>query len=200
MTRICLVRHGETDWNQQGKLQGRTDIPLNASGCKQASECRDYLEQFQWDVLITSPLLRAKATADIINTSMCLPLVTMKEFLEVGFGDAEGMTLKERDAAFPNGVIPNREQHKEVVERIELGLQRIVQNYPNQKVLLVSHGATLNVVLHELSSGTVGTGKTALVNGSFCNLRYHSGAWAIENYNQLGHLSHFIERITVADR
>lgn len=65
--KICLVRHGETEWNSEGILQGKTDIPLNDLGIQQAEECADYLSQFQWDVVITSPLKRAKQTAEIIN-------------------------------------------------------------------------------------------------------------------------------------
>ena len=58
ITIICLVRHGETDWNVLGKLQGRTDIRLNESGILQAEECSEHLKSFQWDVIITSHFRR----------------------------------------------------------------------------------------------------------------------------------------------
>lgn len=56
MTSICLIRHGETDWNALGKLQGRTDIYLNSKGILQAKECSQFLKASQWHVIITSPL------------------------------------------------------------------------------------------------------------------------------------------------
>ena len=67
MTKLCLVRHGETDWNSLGILQGRKDIPLNDTGILQAEECRELLKSTNWDVFITSPLKRTMETAEIIN-------------------------------------------------------------------------------------------------------------------------------------
>lgn len=63
-TSICLIRHGETDWNVLGKVQGRTDIPLNSTGIVQAEKCAELLKLSKWDVIITSPLKRAKETAE----------------------------------------------------------------------------------------------------------------------------------------
>ena len=102
ITKICLVRHRETDWNVLGKLQGRTDIRLNESGILQAEECSEFLKSFQWDAIITSPLKRAKQTAEIINKNLNLSLIEMKDFLERDYGEAEGMLLEERTAAFPD--------------------------------------------------------------------------------------------------
>src|SRR5690625_5212360 len=107
ITTICIVRHGETNWNSLGILQGSTDIPLNSKGVLQANECRKLLKNYDWDVMITSPLKRAKETAKIINKDLNSPLVEMKEFLERHYGDAEGMAVEERMTLFPNGNYPN---------------------------------------------------------------------------------------------
>ncbi|WP_240620132.1 histidine phosphatase family protein, partial [Peribacillus acanthi] len=109
MTKICLIRHGETDWNSLGKLQGRTDIALNKQGILQAEECRQFLKESKWDLIVTSPLLRAKQTAEIINQDFNVPLIEMKEFLERDYEDAEGMTINEREKAFPDKKYPNQE-------------------------------------------------------------------------------------------
>lgn len=95
MTKICFIRHGETDWNIAGRLQGRTDIPLNESGIKQAQACGASLLQNEWDLMITSPLLRAKETGQIIQQKLNIPLYEKESFIEVAFGDAEGLTYYE---------------------------------------------------------------------------------------------------------
>ncbi|MDV2888482.1 histidine phosphatase family protein, partial [Alkalihalophilus pseudofirmus] len=76
--------------------------PLNAKGIQQAKESGQFLKHSDWDVIITSPLKRARRTAEIINESLNIPLVEMDDFKEKYFGDAEGMTLEERRVAFPN--------------------------------------------------------------------------------------------------
>jgi uncharacterized phosphatase len=109
VTYLCLVRHGETDWNSLGKLQGRADIPLNKIGVLQAEECREVLKSSKWDVIITSPLKRAKETAEIINKELKSPIVEMVDFIERYYGDAEVMTVKERLSTFPNRNYPKQE-------------------------------------------------------------------------------------------
>lgn len=74
MTVVCLIRHGETEWNAVGKLQGRENIDLNKSGKQQVEKCGLYLRENRWDVIISSPLSRAKQTAKIINQYMLKPL------------------------------------------------------------------------------------------------------------------------------
>lgn len=96
MTRICLVRHGETDWNALGMLQGKTDIPLNQKGINQAKECGEFLKSATWDVVVTSPLTRAKQTAEIVRRFIDKPLIELVEFIERDYGDAEGRTVEER--------------------------------------------------------------------------------------------------------
>ncbi|WP_371931551.1 histidine phosphatase family protein [Bacillus sp. MMSF_3328] len=86
MTEICLVRHGQTDWNAEGRIQGRTDIELNEMGVRQAAACRDHLANENWDIIISSPLQRARQTAEIINQNIQKPLVLMEEFIEKSFG------------------------------------------------------------------------------------------------------------------
>ena len=125
MTELCLVRHGETDWNSLGKLQGRKDIPLNNNGILQAEECREFLKTTHWNVIITSPLKRAKETAEIINNEIKSPIIEMVEFIERDYGDAEGMTVTERLTAFPNKNYPNQDDRRTLTKRVIYGTRRI---------------------------------------------------------------------------
>ena len=189
ITLICLVRHGETDWNVLGKLQGRTDIRLNKSGILQAEECSEYLKSLQWDVIITSPLKRAKQTAEIINKNLNLSLIEMKDFLERDYGKAEGMLLEERIAAFPDKSYPNQEDRLTLNNRVMLGIQEINQRYAGSNILLVAHGAVINAILADLSKGKVGSEKTELKNACINNIHYHQDRWRIKDFNQISHLS-----------
>ncbi len=194
MTSICFVRHGETDWNALGKIQGQTDIPLNNNGRSQADECGRYLQDFEWDVMITSPLQRAKETATIINKYLDLSLTEMNDFRERGFGDVEGMTFQERLEAFPDGIYPNQESFEELTERLVEGLQEIHQIHKGRKVLLVAHGAVINAILTNFSDEKIGSGKTRLVNGCINHIEWIEEVWQIKSYNQTGHLSAFNEK------
>ena len=186
---ICIVRHGETDWNLLGRLQGKTDIPLNKTGIQQAEECRAYFNQSEWDIVVTSPLKRAKKTATIINEDLQLPIIEMEEFKERSFGDAEGLTLEERDAQYPDRNYPNMETRQEVLERAMIGLTKVNQQYPGKKVILVAHGAVIGAILSEISNGEIGSGKTKLINASLNHVEYVEEKWKIHNYNQIDHLT-----------
>lgn len=193
MTSICLVRHGETDWNAQGKIQGTTDIPLNKKGRLQAVESCEFLKQDKWDVLITSPLSRAKETAEIINQGLNIPLIEMDEFVERSFGDAEGMTLEERTSNFPTNNYPNQEDQDLFKNRLVKGLEKINNSYSGEKILLVAHGAVINAILAKFSNGEIGSGKTKLINACLSNIEFTQEKWRIKNYNQVAHLSQYSE-------
>ncbi|WP_404409504.1 histidine phosphatase family protein [Jeotgalibacillus malaysiensis] len=194
MTSISIIRHGETDWNTEGRLQGATDIPINETGVLQAQQCGQFLKIGQWDVLITSPLQRAKKTAEIMNEDLHLPLVVMDEFSERYFGDAEGMTREERMAAYPDKAYPNQETADMLQERILKGLQQINENYPDKNVLLVAHGAVIGAILSMLSGGEIGSRKTRLINGGITTIDFSEDQWRIRDYNQVEHLSEFSEK------
>ncbi|MBW8348518.1 histidine phosphatase family protein [Bacillus sp. IITD106] len=193
MTTICLIRHGETDWNALGKLQGKTDISLNSTGVRQAEECRDFLKNDQWDLIVTSPLQRAKRTAEIINEGLHIPLIEMEEFAERSFGDAEGMTREEIETKYPNRDIPNQEERSALNERVMAGIEKINRKYGNKKVLLVAHGGVINAILSILSDGEIGSGKTKLINACISNINFREEKWMINDYNQVGHLSKYKE-------
>lgn len=171
-------------------MQGKTNIQLNSNGKIQAEECGQFLSRYQWDVIITSPLKRAKETAIIMNKSIKAPLVEMDEFVERYFGDAEGMTAIERLNAFPSRNYPDQEEWESLIKRILAGLELIHQNYPKCKVLLVAHGAVINAILSQFSNGEIGSGKTKLINACISNIEFSQEEWRIIDYNQVGHLSH----------
>ena len=103
MTDLVLVRHGETEWNRIGRVQGRTDIPLNDTGRQQARETAERLRERgdRFDAVVASPLSRAAETARIVADGLDLGAVELVDALvERDYGGAEGMTGAEIDARF----------------------------------------------------------------------------------------------------
>lgn len=189
MTKICIVRHGQTDWNKERRLQGTTDIELNETGENQARQARDFLKDGEWDVIITSPLKRAKRTAEIINEGLRLPLVEMKEFSERFFGVSEGMLIEESWKKYPNGGSPGQESMDAVIDRVLKGMEEVKRNYPDKNVLLVAHGALIGILLAHLSPEEFVYGETHLVNACINTIHYQENKWHVKEINQTAHLS-----------
>lgn len=186
---IALIRHGETDWNLEGRIQGSTDIPLNKTGIRQAEACREHFEGADWDVLISSTMIRAKKTAEIINQALNLDLVEMEEFKERSFGDAEGLTHEERNQQFSTGEYPGQESKIALQTRVMAGIASINEQFPNKRVLLVAHGAVIHAILSVMSGEDLDFKKTKLLNACISNVQFIDKKWHVHNYNQIDHLA-----------
>ncbi|AMB89238.1 MULTISPECIES: histidine phosphatase family protein [Bacillus] len=189
MTAICLVRHGETDWNAAKRIQGRTDIPLNDTGKWQAEQTGLYLKNAHWDVVISSPLSRAKETAHLILQHVHAPLVIMDDFIERDYGDAEGMSFEERQKLFPNKQYPNMEPLSALQDRMLEGIEKVRATYPDQRVLIVAHGAAINALLTSLADKHMGIKDTRLENACLNYVEWTDGEWKVNDYNVVSHLT-----------
>jgi len=170
---LYLVRHGETDWNRQRKIQGSTDIPLNATGREQAAATGALLASRSWDAVFASPLSRAFETASIIADSVGLPAPTpVPDLVERNYGEAEGLTDAEIDDRYP-GAVPGQETREAVVERVLPALMTIADSHPDQSVIVVSHGGVIRGVLNAIDpEGKHGT----IRNGSVHSFSYRDGS------------------------
>ncbi|MDR0930986.1 MAG: histidine phosphatase family protein [Clostridiales bacterium] len=186
MAKICLVRHGETDWNLLGKLQGNVDIPLNKTGVEQAKSAGRVLsETGEWDVIYSSPYKRAKKTASIIAEALNLPNVVELDLLkERDYGDASGLTKQEVQNRWVDGNVPNQESREALRERVVNALDIIVSTAPNKNVIIVSHGGVINSILAYVSGDEIGSGKTVLKNACVSVLDYSDGLWKVDFYNK----------------
>lgn len=142
---ILLTRHGQTKWNVLGKVQGRADIELNEEGIKQAEETGKILENENIDLIICSPLKRAKQTAQIINKNRDIPIIYDKDIIERDFGEFEGMNKTDFDFAGywsykKNYKYEKAENIKNFFERVYKFLDKIKVQYTDKKVLIVAHG------------------------------------------------------------
>lgn len=174
MTLLYLVRHGETDWNRARRIQGSTDIPLNATGRAQAASTGLLLARRQWDGIFASPLSRAFETASIIagETQLGEPQA-IDAIVERNYGTAEGMTGSQIDRMFPPGTeVPGRETREEVANRVLPALLRLADDHPDQSLIVVSHGGVIRSILsavHPESS------REPIRNGSIHSFRHDDG-------------------------
>jgi uncharacterized phosphatase len=180
---ICLLRHGETDWNNLGKLQGREDIPLNTTGIEQVKAAAKYLKKFNWKVIITSPLLRAKSSAEIISKEIgSVKIYEEKDFIERDFGKASGMTSAEQKLAFPDKENTGIESFEKLQNRMINALLKYIKKYDGDNIIIVSHGAAINSILVYLSGNK--TEKIVLKNACMTLLKKEKNKIKIKYYNK----------------
>lgn len=145
---IYLLRHGETDWNTAGRLQGHVDIPLNQKGIQQIECVASTLAELNpcIDTIISSPLLRAKKSAEIAAEKLNLKktdIVTEPLFIERSFGSGEGMIWKEANEKFGVGNFPGMEPWEELLQRAKTAFDQTAAKYEGHNILILSHGAIL---------------------------------------------------------
>lgn len=160
--KIYMIRHGETDWNKERKLQGQIDIPLNAFGRHLAEETRPALKDVNFDLAITSPLGRAKETAQIVLGDRQIPLIEDTRIREMGFGEFEGLHCKGEqydipDPDFhyfyddPEKYMPPKggESFMDVSYRLGNFLEELFSNeeLKDKTILISTHGAALCGIL-----------------------------------------------------
>ena len=143
--RVLLIRHGQTDWNKLGLLQGTKNIPLNETGLAQAEMARESLKDEKIDVVFCSPLIRTRQTAEVILKGRDIPVIYDERIVERRFGVAEGMNTKDID--FAATWIPGTPPMFEGMETFEMLLERltgffddIYSRYKDKTVLVVTHG------------------------------------------------------------
>ncbi|KGR77150.1 histidine phosphatase family protein [Ureibacillus manganicus] len=181
MLKICLIRHGETDWNANGIIQGTLNTELNNRGKQQAESCATYLSKKNWDMIITSPLNRAKDTANIIANKISFNVEIMDEFMEKHYGEAVGSPLTNKALQDQAG-----EQFILFKKRVLGGLNRIIEKYDNKKILLVTHGDVIQVILTTLFQSNEYNIKVN--NASLSEIEFNKVQWTINYFNRTNYL------------
>jgi probable phosphoglycerate mutase len=189
---IGFVRHGKTDWNAEGKIQGQTDIQLNAEGIKQAVSLANRLSEEApiWNAVIASDLKRAHATAQIIAEKLNIPLLESDPRLrERYFGEAEGTLEQERRERWGNEwkkVAKGVEPSEDVRARGLSALHEWQHEYASRNLLVVSHGSFLAQLLNEICSDLQ---DEHIANLSYTILELREEKWYPQLYNCTKHLS-----------
>jgi probable phosphoglycerate mutase len=163
MTQLLLIRHGQSTWNAEGRIQGWADPPLDDTGREQAWRLARRLadEKLGIVAVYSSPLLRARQTAEEIAQTLGLPVQTDDRLKENGVGAFTGLTGQEVEQRFPEWLArlkataewvppPGGESRDAFVNRSVAAMTDIVTHHPEQTVAVVSHGGTLGVYLAHL--------------------------------------------------
>lgn len=164
--KIYLIRHGETDQNKCKCLQGRSDIELNEYGRELARKTAEGLKDIPFDIIFTSPLKRARETAEIIRGKREIPIVLEERIQEISFGEYEGLCYGKENYSIPDKNFmnffnkpqdyktpPGGESLEEVITRMGEFLQEILQKevYKDKNILLSTHGCALKACLANIN-------------------------------------------------
>lgn len=148
--RLFVARHGQTTWNAQDRVLGRTDLPLTEEGLRQAAVLAQKAAALQLDMIITSPMLRARQTAAAVGETTGLPVQVDQRLIEQDYGIFEGVSR------FDEGFLANKRQFAvrypggesmmDVAYRTYSLIEELKQKYPDKNILLVCHGGVCRLI------------------------------------------------------
>lgn len=179
MIEITFVRHGQTQWNKERRIQGVTDIPLNTTGIKEAEFLKKHITK-DYDFLISSPLKRAYRTAEILNEKLDMKLETNELLVERNFG-----TLAGQQVSF----VKANSQECPIIEAISQMESRLLKFLEQIKIigpgrfLVVTHGGVISTLLNILSGGSIDWENTPISNCSLTRICFDN-TWSIDFINR----------------
>ena len=161
MSRLLLVRHGDTKLNSAERFWGQTDVELSAAGMRQAEQLRDRLATQDIYAIYASNLKRASVTAETIASKHQLDIITCAELGEINFGLCEGLTFEEISQRYPDFAkalldwdirprVPGGESIDELNRRVNKFLHRLEKHAPEETILIVAHSGTLRLLICKL--------------------------------------------------
>ena len=201
MTRWYLVRHGVTEWNSGGRLQGHTDIPLSESGREEGRLTAKRLARVQLVAAYASDLVRAQETADLVLEGQDVPLSLTSGLRELNYGEWEGRTFQWIEEGNPSGPIqniakdpdfapPGGESTTELCERVMEVAKRLMEAHGgDDSVLVVGHGGSLRALaVGMLGLPAVSLWRMGTSTASVSILRQRDEGWQLELWNDISHL------------
>lgn len=198
-TTLIVIRHGETFWNREHRIQGHLDSALTPEGIAQAQACAKRLEDEQIDAVVASDLGRVQHTAKILINGREIPVNLDASLRERSFGIGEGMTYAEMDAKYPQmfsrtGLVdaeftlPDGESRAIFHQRVKLCIEGIAAANAGKRVLVVTHGGVLGVIYRWLNDLPVGAQRIAIPNAGYNRLSTGPGGWMIDVWGNTDHL------------
>lgn len=201
MTELILIRHGETAWNRERRMQGQTDTPLSDIGRAQAAAVGARLAQHPFDALYSSDLSRAYDTAAAISRASGREIRREPALRERTFGIFEGLTYSEMAERYPalherfsqrepDYAVPGGESPRQFYERSLACLNAIAQAHAGQCVVVVTHGLVLDTLHRAARNMTLDEKREApLLNASLNTFRLEQGAWVEVAWGDVDHLA-----------
>jgi len=200
ITTFYIVRHGETEWNKQGLLQGNLDSPLSDLGIRQADALARHFTQCSFDHIVSSDLSRAVVTAQKIADTQKKTLATDIRLRERNLGIAQGLTLNEFSEKYPDDykcfssmdahyVIPGGESSLQRYTRCVECVNELTATYCGKKVVVVTHGGVLDALFRYVNGMTLESKRTfSMFNASVNAIQYSNNEWNIVTWGFVEHL------------
>ena len=202
-THICFIRHGETSWNAERRMQGHIDIPLNTAGMGQAKRLANALTQtkYSFDAIYSSDLERAVHTANAVANALSLAVQTTPQLRERNVGQLQGLLLSEAPVLFPeiwqNHIareldhdLGGGESIRAFHQRMQGVLELFLRQHRGQSILAVSHGGSLDMIYRIVTQQALDAERVAVVPNTSLNWITHDGsAWNIQRWADTSHLS-----------
>jgi broad specificity phosphatase PhoE len=201
-THFYLIRHGQTDSNKLGILHGLTDWPLNPTGRDQVERLAECVaESIEMDFIYSSPLRRARATAEAIALISGKEIKFHQSFSEMNFGEAEGAYIREIGQLYPEesqGFVdafdldirfPGGESRREFFQRVEFALNELRYSHPRQQIAIVAHGGVIAAIMRLLHQDENLISEHAHIeNCSITHIEVDAEKTLTHRYNDIRHL------------
>lgn len=202
-TCICFVRHGETNWNAERRMQGHIDIPLNTAGMGQAKRLATALTQTKhsFDAIYSSDLERALHTANVVANALSLAVQTTPQLRERNVGQLQGLLLSEAPVLLPeiwqshiarelDHDLGGGESIRAFHQRMQGVLELFLRQHRGQSILAVSHGGSLDMIYRIVTQQALDAERVAVVPNTSLNWITHDGSvWSIQRWADTSHLS-----------
>jgi 2,3-bisphosphoglycerate-dependent phosphoglycerate mutase len=200
VTRVVVVRHGQTHWNVEARIQGHGDSGLTGAGIAQAEAIGMRLADEPCDILISSDLGRAHETAKRISSRNGKPVILDSRLRERAFGVGEGMSYAELDRAYPGSFlrtgmvdpdlcVPGGESRRQFHLRIRDAFEKMVAQHAGRNLIVVTHGGVLTSLyrhIHEIPLETAHP--IPIANASYNRMHHDGRRWSIEAWSDTAHL------------
>ncbi len=201
-TRILIVRHGETEWNLEGRVQGHLDSPLTDLGVKQAEAAAEALLSESIDLLVSSDLLRARKTAEIISSRLGMGALIDARLRERNLGSVQGFTKDELQqqhpvefesfpSSGPDHAYPGGETTRQHVDRIVACLTDLAEEHTGKHIAVVTHGGSVSCFLrYVLDLPMDRPRRFSLFNACFSRFTLTGDQWRLDSWGEVHHLRH----------
>ena len=182
-TTIYLTRHGETDGNLNGMVQGSIDVPLNSTGIEQAKAAKKELEGVAFDAAYSSDLVRAKTTAAIVLEGRGINVIIDPRLRERNFGVWEGKSFNDYYALTQEERHKETEPTEELLERAMCALQEIAEAHSGKTVFAASHGNLIKNVIAPIMG--IPAADLKIGNLAYAKLIYKDGVWSVADTQRI---------------
>jgi len=201
VTRLCLVRHGETGWNAEGRVQGQLDIALSATGLQQAKAVASVLKGEAFDAIYSSDLVRARQTAQPSADMLGKQVALDQRLRERHYGVFQSITYAEAKVRFPEDYARFKakdldfdfeigESLRAFDERVLVFFREMLESREGQNLLVFTHGGVLEIVYrHATGRGLTTPRDFEIPNAALNRVAYDGAKWRVDRWADVRHLS-----------